>query len=65
MRIFLIFLFHYFWSSPREAMVMLHLSNLQYILWHALGEVIYGSIAVVILLGVVFVVRYSLKKVEI
>ncbi len=65
MHIFLIFLFHYFWSSPIEAIEMLGITNTTYVLWHALGEFIYGSVAVILLLGVVSIVRYSLKKVEI
>jgi hypothetical protein len=58
MRIFLIFLLHYVWSSPREAMEMLGLSHAQYALWLALGQVIHGTVAVVILLGIVSLVRY-------
>lgn len=65
MRIFLIFLLHYFWSGPREAMEMLGLSVRQYGLWLAVGQVIYGSVAIVVLLGVVSVARYFRKKVEI
>jgi hypothetical protein len=65
MRIFLIFLLHYVWSSPREAMEMLGLSMRQYSLWLALGQVIHGTVAVILLLGVVSVVRFFQKKVEI
>jgi hypothetical protein len=64
MRIFLIFLLHYVWSSPREAMERLGLSNAQFELWLALGQVIHGTIAVVLLLGVVSVIRYFRRKVE-
>jgi hypothetical protein len=65
MRFFLIFLLHYVWSSPREAMEMLGLSSAQYVLWLALGQVIYGTVAVIVLLLVVSVVRYLNKKVAI
>jgi hypothetical protein len=64
MRIFLTFLLHYVWSNPREAMEMLGLSNVQYELWLALGQVIHGTIAIILLLGIVSVVRYFRKKVE-
>ncbi len=44
---------------------MLGLSVRQYGLWLAVGQVIYGSVAIVVLLGVVSVARYFRKKVEI
>lgn len=43
-------------------MMMLGLSNLQYFLWHALGEVIYGTVAVILLLGVVSIARKISKE---
>jgi hypothetical protein len=62
MQIFLTYLLHYFWAGPREAMEMLHLSEVQYALWNALGQVIYGAGSVIVLLLVTSVARFSQKK---